>query len=152
MAIKNNSNSQKTVKSTLKSIPGDFWTIDSVSMFCSYKGRIVVPDGIILDDYRDYFENFLEDAEVPESMFYSPSLFSELVYGTPDLDFLVLYFAKMSSLFEFNESRIKVLPLTSLLDLNKLIVEMREEVRESKSNPNEIKDLEDIAGVGRGYL
>jgi hypothetical protein len=65
---------------------------------------------------------------------------------------MVLYFAKMTSLFEFNQSKIKILPLTSLLDLNKLIVFEKDKVRNSKSNPTEYKSLDPIQIHVKGYI
>jgi hypothetical protein len=152
MASRNQSNNEKTLKSTLISMNNDFWTIDNVMFYCNYLDSVILPDGFILDEYRDYFENFLVDVNVPEEYYYSPTLFSEWQYGTPDLDFLVLYFAKMSSLFEFNRPTIKMLPVTSLSDLNKLIVENRAMVRSSKANPLTYNKLEDIKLPIRGYI
>jgi hypothetical protein len=152
MAVRNPSNSEKTIKGTLRMLPTDTWSIDSVSLYCNYDDLFVLPDGFILDPYRDYFENFLEEIEVKEEFFYSPSLFSQVYYGTPDLDWMVLYFAKMTSLFEFNQSKIKILPLTSLLDLNKLIVFEKDKVRNSKSNPTEYKSLDPIQIQVKGYI
>jgi hypothetical protein len=152
MSAKNQSNNERTVKSTLRVIPADFWIIDNVTTFCNYKGSVVLPDGFILDEFRDYFENFLEDVDVPESFYYSPTLFSEVQYGTPDLDFLVLYFAKIPSMFEFNQPKIKFLPLTSLLDLNKLIVEYRTKVQSLKKNPTEYPEISEIELPRRGFL
>jgi hypothetical protein len=86
MAVRNPSNSEKTIKGTLRMLPTDTWSIDSVSLYCNYDDLFVLPDGFILDPYRDYFENFLEEIEVKEEFFYSPSLFSQVYYGTPDLD------------------------------------------------------------------
>jgi hypothetical protein len=121
-------------------------------LHCNYLNAVILPDGFILDEYRDYFENFLIDINVPEEYYYSPTLFSENQYGTPDLDFLILYFAKMTSLFEFDKPTIKFLPVTSLSDLNKLIVENRLTVRNSKTNPLVYNKLEDIKLPIKGYL
>ena len=152
MASKNQSNNEKTIKSSLISMPNDFWTIDNISLYCNYLNAAILPDGFILDDYRDYFENFLVEIDVPEEYYYSPSLFSEIQYGTPDLDFLVMYFAGMTSLFEFNEPRIKFLPVTSLSDLNKLIVQRRNEIRQSKASPTLYTELASITLPPNGYI
>jgi len=121
-------------------------------LHCNYLNAVILPDGFILDEYRDYFENFLIDVNVPEEFYYSPTLFAENQYGTADLDFLVLYFAKMNSLFEFNRPVIKFLPVTSLSDLNKLIVQNRLNVRNSKTNPTLYRRLDDIKLPIKGYL
>jgi len=152
MAAKNQSNNEKTIKTTLRVMPSDFWTVDSVSLYCNYNNLIILPDGFILDEYRDHFENFLEEIDLDEQFHYSPSLFSQVYYGTPDLDFLVLYFAKIPTLFEFNQPKIKVLPLTALLDLNKLIVESKKLIRESKKDPTVYTDLEKIVLPKKGYI
>jgi hypothetical protein len=152
MAVRNQSNLEKTVKSTLRVMPSDTWSVDNVTLFCNYKNQIILPDGFILDEFRDYFEQFLEEVDLPEEFHYSPTLFSEALYGTPDLDFLVLYFSKIPSIFEFNVPRIRVLPATSLVDMNKLIVEYRQQVRNSKTSPTEYLELEEIKIQQKGYL
>jgi hypothetical protein len=152
MAAKNQSNNEKTVKTTLRTMPADFWTVDNVSLYCNYKDLIILPDGFILDEYRDYFENFLEEVDLGEQFHYSPSLFSQVYYGTPDLDFLVLYFAKIPTLFEFNQPKIRILPLTALLDLNKLIVESKQLIRDSKKDPTVYQELEEIKLPRKGFI
>jgi hypothetical protein len=152
VASRNQSNNEKTLKSTLLTMQNDFWTIDNVSMYCNYLNRVILPDGFILDEYRDYFENFLIEVNVSEEYYYSPSLFSEVQYGTPDLDFLIMYFAKMSSLFEFNQPKIKILPLSSLTDLNKLIVQNKFNIRQSRTNPTTYNKLAKINIPERGYI
>jgi hypothetical protein len=152
MAVRNQSNREKTIKSTLRLMPADTWTIDNFTLLCSYKGQMILPEGFILDDYRDYFEQFLEEVDLPEEYYYSPTRFAESLYGTPDLDFLVLYFAKILTLFDFNKPRIFVLPATSLSDLNKLLVDRRSEVRSARANPREYTELEEIQIPKRGFL
>jgi len=150
--VRNNSNNEKTIKSTLNIASGDVWTIDNVSLYSNYKDIAMMPDGFILDEFRDHFEeNYLEEVELEEKYLYSPSLFSEYYYGTPDLDWLVLYFAKIPSLFEFNTPTIKVLSKAGLTDLNKLIVEYKQEVLESKNNPKAYTEIEDIQIARKGY-
>jgi hypothetical protein len=152
MASRNQSNKETTVKGTIRAMTSDAWTIDNLLLFCNYKSVGMMPEGLILDEYRDYFEQFLVDIKVSEEYYYSPSLFSEIQYGTPDLDFLILYFAKIPSLFEFNQPRIKMLPLTMLSDLNKLIVQNKDIVKNSKANPKEFPELEAIRLPKKGYL
>jgi hypothetical protein len=152
MASRNQSNKETTVKGTIRAMTSDAWTIDNLLLFCNYKNVGMMPEGLILDEYRDYFEQFLVDAKVSEEYYYSPSLFSEIQYGTPDLDFLVLYFAKIQSLFEFNQPKIKMLPVTMLSDLNKLIVQNKDIVKNSKANPQEFPELETIKLPKKGYL
>jgi hypothetical protein len=149
---RNDSSNEKTVKTMLLKSVNDFWTIDNISMYSNYLNLMILPDGFILEEYRDYFENFLVEVDVEEKYFYSPSLFSEFYYGTPDLDFLILYFAGMSTLFDFNAPKIKILPANSLLDLNKLMIEKRKEVRDSKENPKEYTEFEDIEFIKTVYV
>jgi hypothetical protein len=148
---KNNSNREKTIKTTLRAIPGDIWNIDSVSLYSLYDNIAVMPDGFILDEYRDYFENLLEEIRLEERFYYSPSLFAENYYGTADLDFLVLYFAGMKSLHEFNTPSVRVLPTTALVDINKLVAKERLNVRRSKDNPTVYDRVDPISQAAKGY-
>ena len=149
--IKNQSNSLTTVKSVLRTLPSDYWTIDNFSLYCNYDNILIIPDGLLLDEYRDYFDNLLIDVDVDPRFFYSPSGLSQHYYGTPDLDFLILYFAKIPTLFEFNHSTIKMLPVTALSDLNKLIVEHKEDIRKSNENPVLYRKLDDIEVSAKIY-
>jgi len=148
---KNGSNIEKTIKNKMRLMAGDFWTVDNISLYSNYLDIAILPDGFILDSYKDYFEQYLEEIELKEEFHYSPTLFSEIYYGTPDLDFLVLYFAGIPSLFEFDSNKIKVLPITILTDLNKLIVVYKNTVKESKVNPTEYQQFDDIGRI-RGYI
>ena len=113
---------------------------------------MIIPVENILDKYRDYFENFLEDTTINENYFYSPAAFAENYYGTPDLDFIVLYFAKMTSIFEFNKKNIKVLPNSRLTELNQLFVKYKAEVEESRNSPEEYMEIDDVISKKQIYL
>lgn len=136
--ISNVSSKEKSLKGYILMADSDNYTIDKTLLYCNYKDKsIQVAYSTILDNYRDYFEQYLEDVEVPEKYFYQPAAFSEYYYGTPDLDFLVLYFAKLFSMFDFTRKKIKALPPSRLVELNRLFVEYREEVKDSYNNPDE---------------
>ena len=149
---RNNSNKEKTFKNKMRAMPGDFWVIDNISLYSNYLDIAILPDGLILDDYRDYFEQFLETIELDEKYHYTPTLFDYDYYGAAELDFLVLYFANMSSLFEFNTKTISVLPPTSLVDLNKLVVEYKNDVKNSKLNPIKYEEFPSIEINKKGFI
>ena len=147
----NSSNRSKTVKTMYESMSNDSWTIDKVLLYANYNDKVAVPYRTILEGYYDYFSQFLEDASVPKKYYYLPSGFAEYYYGTPDLDFLVLYFAQMTSLFEFNKPTIKVLPKTKLTELNKLLVEYKKTVENSKGNPAEFIKSPEVEATKHYY-
>lgn len=140
----NSSNKSKTLKDLFDSLPSDIWSIDRMQKFCNYRDVSIICDCLILDDYREYFDQFLEEVDVDEKFYYSPAAFAEYYYGTPDLDFLVMYFSKITTLFEFTKPKIKVLSLGKLKDLNQLIVYYKKEVEDSKQNPTEYKVFNEI--------
>ena len=120
MSVKNVSSNEKTIKGMYQLLDSDNYTIDKFIYYCTYNGNeFQIQLGNILDNYRDYFDRFLIKMSVPEKFFYQPAAFAENYYGTPDLDFLVLYFAKMSSLFDFTQSEITVLPKDKILEINR---------------------------------
>jgi hypothetical protein len=133
----NPSNKEKTLKSMFIQMPLDNWVLDNLQTFCNYKNLSIMPSGNILDDYRDYFESngFLEEIELDKKYWYSPAMFAEDYYGTPDLDFLVLYFAKKTSVFEFNTKKILALIPERLNDINKIILARKTELKELNANP-----------------
>lgn len=136
----NNSNKEKTIKTMKDAIPSDTWQIDNFLLYCDYKNNLI-PIASILDQFRDYFEQdgFLEEVTLDKKFHYSPAAFAEFYYGTPDLDFLVMYFAKVNTLFDFNKKTIKVLNPERLKDVNKLIIQYKDTVEKSKTNPVQYK-------------
>jgi len=149
---KNISNESLSIQEEFDSFPLDYWNIEKVLLYGNYQNSMIVPVENILDKYRDYFENFLEDTTINENYFYSPAAFAENYYGTPDLDFVVLYFAKMTSIFEFNKKNIKVLPKSKLTELNQLFVKYRAEVEESRNSPEEYIEIDDVISKKQIYL
>jgi len=141
---KNKSDREKTIKSQILEMEGDFWKIDAVETLANYTNRAIIPDGLILDDFRDYFENFIEEIPLDPKYHYSPTWFAEDYYGSADLDFLVLYFAKIPTLFEFNTATINVISKSALTDLNKLMVQYRSIITDSRANPKDYQEIDPI--------
>lgn len=138
MAIVNVSSKEKTVKSTYQLLASDNFSVDKFIYYCHYNTKdYQIEIDNILDNYRDYFETKLVEVTVPPKFYYQPAAFAENYYGTPDLDFLVLYFAKISTLLEFNREKIMVLPQTEMLKINRLIVEYKDEVQYSYDHPTD---------------
>jgi hypothetical protein len=145
--MKNKSDSDKTVVTMTADASDDTWSVDRVSKYVKYSGSHVLFIGTILDDYYDYFEKYLTDCSVDEKFYYSPAAFAENYYGTPGLDFLVMYFAGIPSLFDFDKPVIKVLPPERLTDVNQLIVAKKDEVESSKSDPESYSSLSEFTKV-----
>lgn len=141
---KNISNDSKTIKTTLSSISSDIWNISRTCFYGNYNDQGIVINGSILENYKDYFDKKLVETDVDEKFFYSPSYFSEHYYGTPDLDFLIMYFAGVTSLFQFNKKRIKVLPKTALLELSQLMLANEEKVSASYNKPDSYIKMDEI--------
>ena len=133
----NHSNKASSVYEEFQSLSNDTWSLDNLLMFCNYQKMSVLPDFSILDEYSDYLyqEDFLETVELDEKYYYSPQAFAEDYYGTADLDFLVLYFARIDSIFSFNRKKITVLKRERLADINRIIVKNKERIKENRSNP-----------------
>ena len=133
----NPSNKEKTLNTMVAQLPKDTWTLENFEMFCNYKNISLIPSGWILDDYRDYFEvnGFIEEIDLDKKYYYSPAMFAEDYYGTADLDFMVLYFAKKTSLFEFNTKKIKALIPERLKDINKIILARKNDLQANNDNP-----------------
>lgn len=137
MAVKNVSTKEKTIRGMAALFDSDAYVIDKCIMYGNYDGDFDVVVSNILDLYKPYFDMFLDEIEIDKKYFYQPAAFAEHYYGTPDLDFLVLYFAGMKSLFEFTREKIKVLPPTRLLDINRIFVEYKSAIKESYNNPTQ---------------
>lgn len=138
MSIINVSSKEKTLKSMYQLLGSDNFCVDRFIYYCHYKTKdFQIEIGNILDNYRDYFETKLVEVTLPKRFHYQPAAFAENYYGTPDLDFLVMYFAKISTLLEFNKDTIMVLPQTEMLKINRLIVEYKDEVQHSYDFPTD---------------
>ena len=133
----NHSNKASSVYEEFQSLSNDTWSLDNLLMFCNYQKISILPDFSILDEYSDYLqqEDFIETVELDEKYYYSPQAFAEDYYGTADLDFLVLYFARIDSIFSFNRKKITVLKRERLADINRIIVKNKERIKENRSNP-----------------
>lgn len=142
MAIKNASSGATTVKSMMQEFPNDAWSIDHALYFGIYNnGEAImqVQDGILLDRFRAFFEDptngYIDTVTVPEDCYYMPSLFAERYYGDAQLDFLVLYFAKIPSALEFDKPSITVLRYDAISLINTMFVRYRSAIEDSKANP-----------------
>lgn len=135
MAVTNASDNEKTIKNMLTVIDSDNYTVDKTLIYSNYNNLSIASFENILSKYYDYFETELIDVDVPKRFYYQPAAFAENYYGTPGLDFLVLYFAKMTSLFEFTKPRIKVLPSNKIPEINRLFTEYKSTVDGSYRNP-----------------
>ena len=135
MGLKNISNDATTIKEQLNLLPSDNWSIDNCLLYCNYEGVAIVQSEIILDKYYTYFESLLEEVEISEKYFYAPHMFAADYYGDPALYFIVLYFANMTSIFEFNKKKIKVLPYSHINDVNKVFAKYKKTVETNKKNP-----------------
>jgi hypothetical protein len=63
-------------------------------------------------------------------------MLSDALYGTPDLSFLILYFANMTHPSQFNRKKIKVLPKSKVaLVLNDLKNMYGSQVHKNLENP-----------------
>ena len=133
----NHSNKASSVYEEFQSLSNDTWSLDNLLMFCNYQKISILPDFSILDEYSDYLqqEDFIETVELDEKYYYSPQAFAEDYYGTADLDFLVLYFARIDSIFSFNRKKITVLKRERLADINRIIVKNKERIKENRNNP-----------------
>jgi hypothetical protein len=142
MAVKNASSNAKTVKEMLNAFPNDTWSIDKVLTYGIYDSGSAIMEvqiGNILDKYRSYLEysgnDYTDTIDVPEEYYYMPSSFANYFYGDPQLDFLVLYFAKIPTAMEFNKPKITVLKYSALDMLNRLLAKENADVVYTKSNP-----------------
>lgn len=135
--INNPSNKEKTITAMFKQMPQDTWKIDNLETVCNYRNTSILPSGYLLDDYLDYFEanGFIREIELDKKYWYAPAMFAEDYYGTSDLDFMVLYFARKSSLFEFNTKKITMLAPERISDINKIILARKDELQEQLKNP-----------------
>ena len=135
MAYKNQSSYETTIRGMMKTFPNDNWDIDRILYYCIYENAAQVQCDLLLNSYREYFEEYLEEIEVDPKYYYEPAKFAEDFYGDAALDFLVLYFAEMSSAFEFKKPKIKVLKYSKLADFNKMVVKYKTEINGSKTAP-----------------
>lgn len=137
MAYKNLSSDASSIRKMMTSFNSDLWDIDRVLYYCEYRKSAIVQSDILLNKYRNYFDQYIETIKLDSKYYYCPQRFAEDFYGDAGLDFLVLYFANMTSLFEFNTPTIKVLRYDKLKDFNKLVTKYKTDIDNSKKNPTD---------------
>ena len=137
MAYKNLSSNAVSIRKMMTSFNSDLWDIDRVLYYCEYRKSAIVQTDILLNKYRNYFDQYLDTITLDPKYYYNPQRFAEDFYGDASLDFLVLYFTNMTSLFDFNTATIKVLSYDKLKDFNKLVIKYKADIDDSKKNPTE---------------
>ena len=142
---KNISTTKKTINEVYSATDSDNWNADRYIIYGNYLDESILPISNILDEYFDYFQTLLIDVDIDEKFFYQPAAFSNYLYGTPDLDFMVLYFAQIPTFLDFNRKKIKVLPQSRLGEINQLANVYKETVQKSYNSPVLFEKLEDIS-------
>lgn len=142
--IINPSNKETTVKKSVAVMKDDIWNVDRLLMLADYDGEAIIPVYNVLDLYREFFDTLLVDIDVPAEYFYDPRRFSKMYYGSPDLDFLILYFSNTSNSFDFNKESIKVLPKNELTKLNELMLSNKNAFNNNRLNIKVHKKLVDV--------
>lgn len=135
MSYTNVSNKESTVKKQFSAMESDNWSLRRTEIFIRYQTNTVIPYESILDNYRDYLDKYLVTVTLERKYWLQPAAFADHYYGDPGLDWMVLYFAKIPTLFEFNKKTIKVLPLTKMAEVNQILVKKRDDVNKSNSDP-----------------
>jgi hypothetical protein len=149
--VTNKSNSTKTINEYILQKNIDIWSLDRLTKYINYKNQIYVPNYTLLDKYYSFFENVLIDVPLESKYYYSPTLFSEDYYGTPDLAFLILYFSKTFSLFNFNKPVIKMLPQSYLNEINKLMINSEKEISENRNNTPVYNEMTPIRNIDKVF-
>lgn len=132
---KNASESETAVKEMYDKLPNDMWSIERGLHRCVYESASIVQLYTILDRYQSYLSQYLVEVDVDSKYYYSPSMFAEDYYGDPGLDYLVMYFANITTMFDFDKPKIKVLDAKRIRDINKLYTHYRTEIQENEKNP-----------------
>lgn len=134
---KNTSNDTRTVREKYLLSQTDNWILDKVMKYVKYQPQLILPYENILDKYADYFEKYLIEVNIDSKYFKRPSMYAEYYYGDPSMDWLILYFAKIPSLFQFTKRKIKILPVDKLADLNQVFLSNKSDIEANHSNPLE---------------
>jgi hypothetical protein len=135
MSVSNPSQRETTVKDMVSMMPSDMWSIDRMTYYCKYQSASIVQESFLLEKFRDYFSQYLETITLDPKYYFSPSMFAEDYYGDAGLDFMVLYFANMSTLMEFCKPKIKVLSYSHIKEINQMVVRYKGAIDDSYSNP-----------------
>ena len=135
MAVKNISNDATSIKTQLNLLTSDNWSIGNAVLYCNYENKAIVQSELILDKFYSYFETILEEVEIDEKYFYAPHMFAEDYYGDASLFYIVLYFANMTSIFDFHKKKIKILPYSHINDVNKIFAKYKKSIEANKKNP-----------------
>ena len=148
----NISSKAQTLQEEIAAMGSDTWSAGKFILYGDYLGESVVPDGNVLDDYYDYFQQYLVEEDLPEEFHYKPAMFAYNRYGVAELDFLVMYFAQIPSVLEFNKKKIKVLPIQYLFEINEIAIKYKKKVTDSYNNPTKYEVMDSLSDYKKNYL
>lgn len=87
-------------------------------------GNIEYAISNVIDDYMDEINSFLETVKLSDLEYlkyrYKPKLLAYDIYGSTDLDFLILKFNNILSAKDFNLKKVKLLRPNNLILINKI--------------------------------
>lgn len=138
--LTNRSDNKSTIKEAIDISEFDTWNDNKMYTLCNYRNEFIVPDEFILDGYKKILSTELIEVPLKEEFRYQPAAFSADYYGTPELDFLVMYFSGIHTLLDFDKPKIKVLPEHMIRKLLEIVEKNKDKVEESKTNPNVVHD------------
>jgi hypothetical protein len=121
-------------------------------MKCQYLQSMEVYYKNIIADYRDYFDDLLVEIDLDPKYKYKPNLFAAEKYGTPDLYFMVLYLANVTSAIDFVGPKIKMLPVSKIDLFNRLQTHFNAEIVNNKLYPDVYNALPIMSDSNDGAL
>jgi hypothetical protein len=152
--VKNASNKTTTIVDMMTAMnTSDLVQDVNFFMKCKYLQSMEVYYNNIISDYRDYFDELLEEIDLDPKYHYQPMKFAEDTYGTPDLYFMVLYFANLTSLLDFNVPKIKILPASKIDIFLKLLTKYKNDIKANRESPDVFNQLPKLSeGVQKAVI
>lgn len=95
----------------------------------------IIKKGYVFKRFEFLLQEYTETSRVKITEYQHPEFFSQRVYGTPDLWYIVLWINGMRSFLDFNIENVKILTSQGLTILNRILEKYRNNINETKQNP-----------------
>jgi hypothetical protein len=136
-----NSGRFSDLKDGVEHSKGNKVLLGNLSAKLLYKGEFVMDDPhSVLHRYRAVLMEGMREKKLPEKFRYRPEAFSEYLYGTPDLWYLVLMANSITTPQQFSGGKVKYIPPERVGTVLKIADQHKKDLSASRSDPKQIKD------------
>jgi hypothetical protein len=116
-------------------------TLTNASLKLNIDNKIIMNQGSIFKSYKDIIFGALIDYTMDDKYMYRPDYLALDYWGTTDLWYLLLWINSMSSVHDFTQKNIKILPVNQINLLMNILNKYSNDIQASQKTPLFIPDI-----------